>query len=181
VFSAIFLKSTFSLVQVVGIVLLLGAIIAVQYQRRSGKVDTALLYIVLSAITFAAAQVTSAAISTQLNGTMFMLFTYAGMIIAPLVVMPKTIIKDCKLLQHHNIKLTSEAIGFVAIASFLYYAFTYFAYRSAPDRGIVVILLTTQVVLSVLLGVIFLKERKNIKRKLLASTMAVIAGIMIKS
>ena len=43
------------------------------------------------------------------------------------------------------------------------------------------VLLTAQVILSVIFGIIFLKERGNMGKKLLAGILAVIAGILIKA
>jgi uncharacterized membrane protein len=63
----------------------------------------------------------------------------------------------------------------------LFYLFSYYAFQAAPDRGIVVVLLTTQVVLSVILGIIFLKERANMALKIYAAIIALIASLLIKA
>ncbi|PIQ35960.1 MAG: hypothetical protein COW60_01195 [Candidatus Yonathbacteria bacterium CG17_big_fil_post_rev_8_21_14_2_50_43_9] len=59
--------------------------------------------------------------------------------------------------------------------------FSFMAYKVAPDKGVVVVLLTSQVILSVIFGIIFLKEKDNISKKVLAGILAFIAGIFIKS
>lgn len=70
---------------------------------------------------------------------------------------------------------------FTSGMSMLYFLFSYLAYRYAPDRGIVVVLLTSQVILSVLFGLLFLKEKENTTKKVAAGILAFIAGVLIKS
>jgi drug/metabolite transporter (DMT)-like permease len=181
ILSAIFLHSTFSALQLGGIVLLLIAILVAQFQRNAGKVNTALALIVLSAIAFAALQVIGADLSRHVSVATFILVAFIGLVVAPFVFMPKTMTKDIRALKSHSPRPVLEAMGLVGSTSFLYYVFTYLAYRAAPDRGVVVVLLTAQVIVAVLLGIIFLHERQGMRRKLVAGLLAVIAGMMIKS
>ena len=92
----------------------------------------------------------------------------------------KTIKKD--LIQiYSQLSETLTITLFASGSSLGYFLFSFLAYKAAPDRGIVVTLLTSQVVVSVLLAIIFLGERSNFKRKLFAGLLAFIASVMIKS
>jgi uncharacterized membrane protein len=75
----------------------------------------------------------------------------------------------------------SLELPFAGITSLGYFVFSYLAYGIAPSRGVVVLLLTTQVILSVILGIILLKERDRVGRKLISAVVAVAGAILIKS
>lgn len=179
--SILFLGSQFSLLQAGGIVLLLGAIVLAQYRKGVRKINAGVLYIVAAAAMFAAFQVTSAVLAKHLSAATYLLLAYAGPALLPLVLYGKTVKRDLAAIKTQPLHTAVRAVLFAALTSLLYYVFSYFAYRSAPDRGVVVLLLTTQVIVSVILGVIFLRERDHLRRKLLAGVLAVVAGLLIKA
>lgn len=180
ILSVVFLGSVFSPVQLLGIILMLIAILVVQYKQGKLDLNSSFLYIVGSAILFAIFQVASADLSKTLSTGTYLVLAYLGpsLIIGSLYF--KSIKKDFKLLKS-QLKNTSSKTLFASGTSLLYFVFSYLAYRYAPDRGVVVVLLTSQVVLSVIFGILFLKERDNRFRKLLAGVLAFIAGVLIKS
>jgi drug/metabolite transporter (DMT)-like permease len=180
VLSVIFLHSTFSLTQVIGIVLLFMAIIGVQYKKGSRRIETPVLYIVGSALLFAVFQVCSAELAKAVPTATYLILNFGGATVVVLLFYRKRVHKDIKTLKPHKVQVTKVVIASV-MCSMGYFIFSYFAYKHAPDRGIVIVLLTSQVVLSVILGAIFLKERGHLNRKLGAGVLALIAGILIKS
>ncbi len=174
------LGSRFSLWQLVGVLLLLAAIIAVQYQKGKRHIDTGVLFIVASAALFAAFQVTSARLAPVLTPGTYLVMTYLASTLLIGSVYAKTIKKDLAKLKD-RLPVAYKTVGFAAGTMVMFYLFGYFAFQAAPDRGIVVILLTSQVILSVLLGIIFLKERSNMPRKIAAGIIAFIAAVLIKA
>lgn len=180
ILSVIFLGSEFSFIQLVGIIIMLVSILVVQYKKNKLSLDKGFLYIMASAVLFAIFQVASADLSKEISTGAYLLIAYFGpsLIIGTLYF--KNIKKDYKLLQN-QLKHTSLKTIFASGTSMLYFIFSYLAYRSSPDSGVVVVLLTSQVVLSVILGIVFLKEKENKARKLLAGALAFLAGALIKS
>lgn len=178
--STIFLGSSFSGVQVLGIMLLLLAILLIQHNGRRLKFNKGFLCVAASAPLFAIFQVASATLSQQLSTATYLLLTYMGPSTLIGIIYFQTIRADWSKLIHqlkNSIVKTFLAGG----VSLLYYAALFIAYRTAPDRGVVIVLLTTQVILTVLFGIIFLGETKHIKRKLVAAVLALIAVALIKS
>lgn len=177
--SMFFLNSHFYFTQLIGILLLLFAIIMIQYKHTKLRFNTAIFYIIASAVIFAIFQVASAEVAKVLPAGTGLPLEYIGstMLIATLYF--KQVKKDFGGMKT-NYKKTLQSGFFASGSTLLYFLFAYFAYAVAPDRGIVVILLTTQVIVSVFLGIIFLKEREGMKRKLFASALAVVASILIK-
>lgn len=180
ILSALFLQSTFSAQQVIGMIILLTAIIMVQYKKGSVSVNKSALYIVLSAMLFALFQVGSAHVSTSIRVAAYLLITSFGTALTILCISFNTIKKDYVTLIAH-FKGTVTNLFVASGTSLLYMMFSFMAYKTAPDKGVVVVLLTSQVILSVLFGIVFLKERENIKVKIIAGVLALIAGILIKS
>lgn len=180
ILSVIFLNSTFAVIQLVGIVLLFAAIVLVQHKKGVGRINRGVALILASALMFAIFQVTSAKLATSLTAASYLLFAYAGSAIVVATVYYPNLKKDVQKVSGNVLSFTRITL-LSAITSFMYFLFSYFAYKEAPDPGVVVVLLTAQVVLSVVLGIIFLKERQQIPKKLAAAVMALIAGLLIKS
>lgn len=176
--SVIVLDSVFSLMQLVGIVLLLGALIMLQYQEGKFLLNKAILYIVAAALLFALFQVLSADIATTVSTSAYLLICFLGpSLLLGIFNLPK-ITQELKNLAPTK-KLTAQVTLFASVTTVLYYVFSYMAYAVTPDRGIVIVLLTSQVILSVLLGIVLLKETTNIKRKIIAALLAFLAGVLI--
>jgi len=179
VLSVLFLDSVFSFVQLSGILLLMTAIIIAQYRKGKFALNTSFFSMIISAGLFAIFQVSSAGLSKSLNtGTYLILTSFGPGIIISLLYFPD-IKKDFEIIRSHSRAVISHSV-FVTVTSILYFIFSYLAYSHAPDRGIVVVLLTSQVILSVLFGVILLKEREGTKQKIFAGALAVLASVLVK-
>ncbi|PIZ66159.1 hypothetical protein COY14_00840 [Candidatus Roizmanbacteria bacterium CG_4_10_14_0_2_um_filter_36_9] len=178
VLSLFFLNSTFSIYQIFGMLLLLAAIIFTQYERRKFSFNKGVIIIMTAAIVFAIFQVTSAIASRYVNTVTYLFYANLATATLVLVLNPKTSLKDFKIIKR-NITNTISKTLFASLTSMIYMIFSFAAYRLAPDRGVVVVLLTSQVIISVIFGVIFLKERNNIPKKIIAGTIAFIAAILI--
>jgi drug/metabolite transporter (DMT)-like permease len=178
--SIFFLKTVFGLIQIIGLVLMLCAILTVQYQKKKIQIKKGSIYILFSAFFYALFQTASAGIASQITSGSYLLLSYMGPTLIMILISFKTIKKD--LIQiYSQLSETLTITLFASGSSLGYFLFSFLAYKAAPDRGIVVTLLTSQVVVSVLLAIIFLGERSNFKRKLFAGLLAFIASVMIKS
>ena len=60
------------------------------------------------------------------------------------------------------------------------FLFAYYAYKIAPEPTKVAILLTSQVVFTVILSYIFLKERDHVWRKVFAAVLVLISAALIR-
>jgi len=180
ILSVTFLGTKLSLIQGLGALVLLFAILLAQYQGKKIKLQPGILLIVLSAASFAGFQVASAKLSHVLNLGTYLVLIYLGSAI--LVGLPylRDVKRDLQAARGHLGALSKTAV-ITAAASVFYYIFAYFAYRAAPDPGLVVLLLTSQVVLAVVLSVIFLKERTGVWLKIIAAVLAMLAAILIKA
>lgn len=71
-----------------------------------------------------------------------------------------------------------QLTGIPSLGNFL---FAYYAYREADEPAKVAMLLTAQVVVTVFLSYLFLRERGRVIRKSIAAMLIVVAAILIKS
>ena len=178
--SVMFLGSKFSYIQLIGIIVMLVAILTIQFKKENLDLNRGFLYIATSAGLFAVFQVASADLSKIFTTGTYLVIAYFGPTLILGAIYYKSIRNELKLLSS-QLKNTAAKTLFASGTSLLYFIFSYVAYKQAPDRGIVVVLLTSQVVLSVIFGMVFLKEKQNIIRKLIAGVLAFIAGVLIKS
>ena len=178
--SVMFLGSSFSFTQVMGLALMFIAILIVQYKGRKVGISSSVSYIILSAVLFAIFQVASADLAEELTPATYLAMAYFGPTILIGGLYFRTVKNDSKKLTQQLMNTATKSL-FVSGTSLLYFVCSFLAYSKAPDSGVVVVLLTSQVILSVVFGIIFLKERDNMNRKLLAGILAVIAGVLIKA
>lgn len=179
--SITFLGSHFSFVQVLGVLLLLFAIILIQYKKSKFTFSTAVFYILASAFVFSIFQVSSAAVAKTLPAGTALPLEYIGSTALVGLLYWKKMYKELREEIKNNYRNVFEKGFFASGSTLLYFLFAYFAYSVAPDRGIVVLLLTTQVIVAVILGIIFLKEKDRMAQKIVAGILAVIASILIKA
>lgn len=180
ILSTLFLGSSFSNQQLIGIAILLLAIILAQYNNRKLQLSPGITDVIISAVLFAVFQVSSADLAKNISSGAYLLLAYLGPSLLVGVLYAKTVGKDLPALAT-QLRNTASKTFLASGLSLGYFIFSFFAYQQAPDRGVVVVLLTSQVILSVVFGIILLKEKANMGRKLVAGMLSVIAGVLIKS
>lgn len=177
VLSLIFLNLHLSFLNVFGIMLLLMAILSV----TTGKIEfhkRGVTLMLLAAFLFAVFQLSSAKLSKQVGVSTYLLLAYFGAALVVFAVRWKPIIADLSKVK--DIKTVFGIPLVTALPSLGNFAFAYYAYRNAPQPAKVAILLTSQVVLTVILSYFFLKEKSHLARKVGASIIVVVASALIK-
>ena len=159
---------------------MLFAIILIQYKGGSLKLNSSVLYIIASASLFAIFQVFSARVSQSITtGTYLIIAHWGPSILLGSIYFRKIKPEICSLSD--KVKKSAGSLLFAGGTSLLYFLFSFLAYKFSPDKGVVVVLLTAQVILSVIFGILLLKEKDNTVRKIIAAILAFIAGVLIKS
>jgi drug/metabolite transporter (DMT)-like permease len=172
-----FLSLQLSLINLLGVVILASAILI----AVSGKVElnkSGIGIMILSAFLFSIFQLASSELSQEVSAASYLGISFLGAVVVIFALKSRTIINDIsKLNKGNTLKLSILA----ALPSVGYFIFSYYAYRSAPEPSKVALLLTSQVVLTIVLSYFILKERGYLKRKLLASVLVVISAALIKN
>jgi len=176
ILALIFLNLHLSLVNVFGLFLLMFAILSV----ITGKIELhrkGVALMVFSAFLFSVFQLASAEISSQVGAAMYLLIAYLGAAAVVFLLKWRVVIKDIAKAPK---KATLGIPLLTALPSLGNFLFAYYAYRDAPEPAKVAMLLTAQVVLTVFLSYIFLKEKGHLLRKVFAAVLVVVSAILIK-
>ena len=174
--SLLFLNLHLSPINILGVLLLLIAITSVV----SGKVvfdRCGVIFMIIGSFFYAVFQLSSSQLSSQVSAATYLLIAYAGGAIVVFSIKAKTIISD---LQKPGIGRAIRNSAYAALPSIGNFLFAYYAYRSAPTPALVAILLTSQVVVTILLGYFLLNERDNVVRKFSAAILVFISAVLIK-
>jgi drug/metabolite transporter (DMT)-like permease len=175
--SVLVLNSRFAWVQVAGALLLVFAIVIAQLDDRL-RIRSGAWFILVAAALFAVFQVCVARISDDVTAGTYLVITNLGPAAFIALAYGKRTVPELR--QMRSTIRAGAVVSFATVLfSLSYFVAAYFAYRAAPDAGVVVILLTAQVVVAVLLSAAFLDERKHLGRKIAAGALAVVAGFLI--
>lgn len=177
VFSMIFLNLKLSLINYLGIFLLMIAIVSVLVGKMEFHIKGVSL-MVLSAVLFAVYQLSSSELSKQVSAPVYLVIAYFGAAIIIGLFKVKVIRKDL-IIINENKKLLAT-VFYSALLSVLTLYFIYLAYRAAPQASKVVILATSQVVFNVILSYFFLKEKNHLLTKIFAGILVVVSAFLIK-
>lgn len=172
----VFLDLQLSFINVLGVFLLMIAILSVV----SGKIELnkrGVLLMLLSAFLFSVFQLASAEISQQVGAVSYLLIAYIGAALVVFALKSKVVVKDLLSAKKRS---TLGIPLLTAIPSLGNFLFAYYAYREAPEPAKVAMLLTAQVVLTVILSYFLLKERGHVYRKLAAAVLVIISAVLIK-
>lgn len=175
--SLVFLDLHLTLLNVFGLMILMLAILSVV----SGKIELhkkGISLMLLSAFLFSIFQLASSEISKQVGAATYLLIAYLGAAAVVFALKWRVIVKDLASAERKSTIGIPLLTALPSIGNFL---FAYYAYRSAPQPAKVAMLLTAQVVLTVLLSYAFLNEKGHVLRKVVAAVLVVIAAILIKS
>lgn len=176
--SVLLLNTHLTLINWLGIFVLGTAILLV----IGGKVEyhkVGVPLMILSALVFSGFQLSSSEISKIVSAGTYTFLSYIGAAFTILIFQFKDVRDDFKRIKDMKIAITIPFL--TALPSIANYVLAYFAYRSAPDGPKVAMLLTAQVVVAVLLSYIFLKERQNLLKKIIAGVLVFVSAILIKS
>lgn len=146
----------------------------------SGKIEfdkKGIGLMILSALLFSIFQLASAEISKQVGAANYLLIAYLGAALVVFVLKSRIIVEDVRKTGFKDSMSIPLVTAIPSVGNFL---FAYYAYRTAPEPAKVAMLLTSQVVLTVLLSYFLLNEKGNVWRKVGAACLVVVSAILIK-
>lgn len=177
VLSVLLLGLKLSLLNILGVFILMIAVLSVV----TGKIKLNLrgvILMLLSALSFAVMQLASTVVSKEVSALSYLVISYFGVAVPVLAYKAKTIISE---IHRSKDKQGLFMVPFVtAIPSVANFLFAYYAYRIAPEPTKVAILLTSQVVFTVIISYVFLKERDHVLRKIIAAALVLFSAALIR-
>lgn len=171
----IFLQERFSYHKVIGTMVILIGIAIAEWKKHKFVLNNAALLVLAAAFCFAATELVSFFILRDFDATSFTVYTYLLPVTALLLINPKSVKKLAFYARPKNaINITAVSVGDIIATLFLFYA--YQIGRNASQIGPI---MATQTILSVLLAIIFLKERGYMMNKIVGATFAVFGIILV--
>lgn len=176
--SVAFLNLELTPLNILGVILLMLAVISVV----TGKIKLSfrgVSLMLLSSLCFAVMQLASTVVSKEISALSYLIISYFGVAVVVFLLKARLISTE---LRDTKDKKNLYGVPFVtALPSVGNFLFAYYAYRLAPEPTKVAILLTSQVVFTVIISYFFLKERDHVWRKVIASVLVVVAALLIRT
>lgn len=174
ILGTLFLHDRYTRAMVIGVVMILSAIIFLNYNRKE-KLNKYNLYAILGGMCFGVAFTLDKSMTTTISPFMYLGLMCLGVAIVSVVTSIQLIRKDLSKMSPRNFipMISSSIFG----SSFN--LFTFFAYRTGANVGTADAINNTTVFLVILLEIFLLKDKENLFKKVLAATIATLGVILI--
>ena len=176
VFSILVLKETNTLQEFVGAILILLAVVVLSYKGNEIKIDKGFLYILLSALTGAIAFIFDIfSLQSGINIYLFVgvLFLVGGLM--NLIIYPSKVKSAISMLYDRNYALFYSGTLLYGLASMSFYV----AFDLGGTSSAITTLFQLYIPLVVIMGVLILKERENLRSIIIAGILSIAGAIMV--
>lgn len=173
--SLIFLGESFNLSKITGIALILISVLLVSI-KNGLKFNKNSLYILISAFCYGTAFANDAFILRQSDALSYLSIVFLFPGLAMLIVKPKAILGIKTLLKPLSLLKITTLSFFFAFSGVM----TYLAYQNGGTASQLASIGQASVILTVLLAAIFIGEKDNLWKKLIAGVVTTIGVLLIK-
>ena len=171
----IFLQEGFSIQKLLGTVIILFGIATSQWNKHNFTMNQGVILALLAAFFYATTELISFFILRNFDATSFAVYTNWLPILALLLVRPKSIKKLSFYFKRNN----AINIALVSISDVLATLFLFYAYQTGRNASQIGPIMATQTILTVLLGIIILKERNNMTKKIMGAVVVVVGVLLV--
>jgi drug/metabolite transporter (DMT)-like permease len=172
----IFLKENFSSQQVIGTILIISSVALVSWKKHKFSFSKGFIFSVLAATFFGLAFINDAFIINNFNVPSYLTLAFILPSLAVWAIYPKSTVKMKPLLERGTLLKLGLLGVFYAISSVT----IFLAYQTGKNAAQIAPLSQMATILTVVLSVIFLKERTDLLRKLLGAIISFIGVILVK-
>lgn len=173
VLGTIFLNDQYSLKLISGIILILSAIIFLNYNRQE-KLNKYNLYAILGGLCFGVAFTLDKSMATTISPFMYLGIMCLGVAVVSIATSYRQIRLDVNKMSPKNfIPMISSAIF-----GSTFNLFTFFAYKNGANVGVADAINNTTVFLVIVLEIILLRDRSLLLKKVMAASIATM-GVML--
>lgn len=174
ILGVVFLNDQYVYKMIIGIVLILSAIIFLNYNKQE-KLNRYNLYAIIGGLCFGIAFTLDKSMTTTISPFMYLGFMCLGVALVSITTSFKLIRSDLGKMSPKNfIPMVSSSLFGSA-----FNLFTFFAYRNGANVGLADAVNNTTVFLVIILEIILLRDTRNILKKVLAATIATLGVILI--
>jgi len=173
--ASIFLHEAITAQKIIGTLIILLGITVTMYVDQKFKINKGIFFTLLAALLFGLTDINGYYILQTMDASTYQIYFYLLPVFALLLVQPSVLIK-----VSYYFKL-GRAVKVVELSLFdtLGMLALFFAYQMGGKASVISPLSATKVIVTVVLAIIFLKERDNITKKLVGSVIAVIGVVLL--
>ena len=173
--ASIFLHEIITIQKVIGTLIILIGIAVTMYVNKKFRINKGIFFTLAAALLFGLTDINGYYILQTMDASNYQIYFYLLPVFALLLIQPSSIKKLSYYLKYDRaLKVTALAIfdtlGMLAL---------FFAYQVGGKASVIGPLSATKVIVTVVLAIIFLKERDNITKKLVGSMIAVIGVVLL--
>lgn len=158
-----------------GAVLILAGAMLTRYEKRKFKLNKGIVIVLASAFLFGIGDINGYFILQHYDSTNFLIYSYLLPVIALLLVQTKSI----KNLKYYFRRDRSIKVILLSLCDTFGMLALYLAYQAGRNASVIGPLRSTSIIITVILAAVVLKERSNLKNKLLGAGIAVIGVVLL--
>jgi drug/metabolite transporter (DMT)-like permease len=171
----LFLGEYFSVNKILGTLITLIGIAIALWRKKKFQLNIGVAFVIIATFFYAGADLLSFFLVRNIDPLSLIVYVCFLPVITLLLLKPKTMKKiqfyfKPKYAVYVSILATSDTLGTLSI---------YYAYKAGRNASQIAPILGTVILISVLLAIIFLKERTNIKNKIIGSVVTLIGVLLV--
>ncbi len=169
-----FLNEAITIKIIIGAVLILVGVMLTRYEKKKFVLNKGVGIVLLASFLFGLGDINGYHILKSYDSTNFLIYSELLPVFALLLIQPKAI----KKISYYFHKGRSIKILLLSLCDAFGMLSLYLAYQAGGNASIIGPLRATSIILTTVLAILILKERNNIKNKLIGSIIAV-AGVIL--
>lgn len=169
----LFLGELFTIKKFIGTIIVLAGVIVAQWRQKKFVINQGVIFALITAVCYSIMEITTYHIVQNFDAITFIVYMSFFPVILLLIVRPQTI----KKLNFYLQPKYGLNISLICINDVLATIFLLMAYQTGRNASQIVPLSASTTVISVLLGILILKEKNNFFNKVLGSII-VVTGII---
>lgn len=172
----IFLKESFSAQQALGTILIISSVVLVSWTKQKFSFSKGFIFSVLAALSFGLAFTNDAFIVNNFDVPSYLTIAFIVPSLAVWAINPKSTVKMKPLFERKTLLKLGLLGVFYAVSAIT----IFLAYQVGKNASQIAPLNQTATIITVVLSVIFLKERTDLLRKLLGAIISFVGVVLVK-
>ncbi|KKQ50571.1 MAG: hypothetical protein US67_C0004G0015 [Candidatus Woesebacteria bacterium GW2011_GWD1_38_10] len=171
----LFLNEAVTIKVVAGAIIIVAGVVITRLENRKILLNEGVIFVLISAFLFGMGDINGFYILRSYDSANFLIYATILPVITLLIIKPQTI----KKLKYYFKKDRAVKITLLCLFDTLGMLSLYRAYQVGQNAAVIGPLRATSIIVTVILAAIFLKERNNIKNKLIGAFVSVIGVYLL--
>jgi drug/metabolite transporter (DMT)-like permease len=171
----VFLHEAITLKMILGAMLILGGAMLTRYEKKKFVLNRGVLIVLISAFLFGMGDINGYFVLRSYDSTNFLVYSYLLPVAALLLLHPSSFNK----IKYYFRKDRAIKVILLGLCDTFGMLTLYLAYQVGRNAAVIGPLRSTNIIVTVILAIIILRERTNIKNKLIGAAIAVVGVVLL--